>query len=204
MAGKRIVVTYFLEDPAHEAFITPLVPLIAREMNISIQDDVRSAEHGSQVRVALRRFLYDSQRRPSIRTDLLVVGVDGNCKGYQAKRNEMQQEIQHGRFTRHVVYAIPAPHVERWYLCDLQALRRAISPTVKLNKLPGKCERDLYKNEYRRILKEAGINIVLEGYEYARAIVEALDIHHIGAKDQSLGKFIDDLRAALKTLAQQT
>lgn len=59
----------------------------------------------------------------------------------------------------------------------------------------------MYKNEYRRIVKEAGLDINLDGYEHARAIVENMDIAHLGAKDQSLGRFLNDLRSALKLLA---
>lgn len=201
MAAKRIVVTYFLEDPAHEAFIIPFVPIVAKEVNLSIRDDVRWAIHGSQVMVQLRRFLADAQRQPSLATDLLIVAVDGNDKGYQKKHREIQQEIAHAQFARPFVCAIPEPHIERWYLCDPEALHLATGSSVQPRNLPNKGQRDMYKNEYRRIVKEAGLDINLDGYEHARAIVENMDIAHLGAKDQSLGRFLNDLRSALKLLA---
>ena len=100
---------------------------------------------------------------------------------------------------------MPDPHIERWYLCDHQALRQALSSSIKPKPSPkNKCGRDWYKTEYHRLLKEAEILIIVNEYEYAEAIVENLDLYEAGKKEPSLGQFLDSLRSALKALAQQT
>ena len=78
-------ILYFLEDRAQEGFIKALVERIAQDESIplnSLNHDVRSARGGSRVNREFERFMKDTMQGNSSDVDLLIVAIDGNCKGY--------------------------------------------------------------------------------------------------------------------------
>ncbi len=128
MAAKRVTVAYFLEDTAHEQFIPPLVHRVARELpdRVSVRDHIIQAWGGSHSLAHFRRAMRDmrdamaAQHASSIACDIIVVCVDGNGVGPAQKRREIEDLV--GKYvTKPIVYAIPDPYIEWWYLCDQHA-----------------------------------------------------------------------------------
>ena len=58
-----------------------------------------------------------------------------------------------------------------------------------------KCERDLYKNEFLKALRDAGQVVTLGGPEFAPEIVSHMDLHRAGRNEPSLKHVIEGLRA---------
>jgi hypothetical protein len=204
MVTRGKVFTYFVEDEAQEVFIKALIQRLSTDAGISIQHNPGSVvTGGSRSLVALKTFLREEQHRRVLATDVLVLSVDGNCQGYQRKIADMNDIIQRAQYLKPFVCAVPDPHIERWYLCDHKALRQALSSSITPKPTPkNKCGRDWYKTEYHRLLKEAKIPIILNDYEHAEAIVEKMNLYEAGRNEPSLGQFLNDLRSALKNLAQ--
>jgi hypothetical protein len=116
--------------------------------------DIRSARGGSKIINDFKEFI------KSLKTyisdfDLLVVAVDGNCKGYQERKKQLEYPLKSTpSLEERVVFAVPDPHIERWYILDQKAFKYGVginkSPMLppykckKTNTLPGlkrsKCE----------------------------------------------------------------
>jgi len=185
----RVIV--FAEDAAHEVFVGPLVRRIANEHQTSIEVSFRSSSGGfGRVLKELRVYVRDLRRGLEALPDLLIACVDGNCKGYTERRNETQEAI--GDFPASIIFAIPDPHVERWFLLDSHAFRLAVGQGCDAP--PQKCERDLFKGLLLKAVVNAGIRPPLGGIEYAEEIVNQMDLEYLRQSDQSLGRLIDDLR----------
>lgn len=206
MAG-RIRVLYFLEDIAQEGFITALVKRVARDESIAygnLDHDVRSARRGSKVTTEFKRFLKDTEKRAGMQMDFLVVAVDGNCQGYEERVKRLKKCVRdHHPFNERVVYAVPDPHIERWYLMDQRALKKSIG----LDKAPPlpqrKCEKDYYKRLLRQALTDANINSLLGGVEYAERIVDNIQrLDTLSQQDAGFGVFVSSLRRMLRSKSQ--
>ncbi len=94
------------------------------------------------------------------------------------------------------VAASPDPHIERWFLADLESFHKVVGtrPTVAKRK----CDRIYYKNILREAVKAADNPSTLGGIEYADELVEAMDLYRASKAVPSLGRFIDELRARLQ------
>jgi len=154
--ADRIRIGYFLEDRGHETFLKALVNRLAVEKGLKTGEwanDVRSASGGKSIE-AYRGFLKDITRpRATNPFNILIVASDGNCKGYQEKRNQLLKFAEKVKLSRTdtLVLAIPDPHIERWYMSDPQAFNRAFGSGV-LPVLPAyKCE----KSHYKKIMQDA-------------------------------------------------
>lgn len=64
-----------------------------------------------------------------------------------------------------------------------------------------KCEKARYKNLLLKAIREAGHIPTLEGTEFAKELVEAMDLYRSGKEDQALKAFIQDMRNALKVFS---
>lgn len=195
MAESRIV-QLFAEDTGHERFLTALIQRLARDQQTRVRVSIGSARGGhgralTELRIFRRAITID----PRMGTDILVIAIDANCRGWAAKRKEVGAEIDHDRFTR-VVIACPDPHIERWYMADPAALKKALDVSVSLRQR--KCERDVYKRDFIEALRAAEHPITLDGAEFASEIVDSMDLFRAGKNDASLKSCIDDLRAALR------
>jgi len=201
--ADKINITYFLEDRAQEGFIKALVERVAREELIptgTLQHNVRSARRGSRVIFEYRNFLKDARRLESPREDLIVVSLDGNCKGYNERVKQLSRYLRPADwFQNRVVYAIPDPHIERWYLLDQKAIKDAIGLNKPPEMPPYKCKKAYYKQVLNQALREAGIPSLLGGPEYAEKIIGNIsDLRLFAEKNTGLEKFLQDLRIAFR------
>lgn len=190
----------FVEDRAHEEFLRPLAKRLAREESIKIEVHVRNAR-GGHARAIQEFELYQKLLERGAVTpgpDLLVVCIDGNCSTFAEKRREIQQKVLPS-LTTPVVAACPDPHIERWYLADVEAFRRTVGHRPVLGKK--KCTKGHYKEMLIKAIRKAGHLPTLGGIEFARELAESIDWYRAGKADRSFKVFVDDLRSALGGLS---
>ena len=204
----KINVLYFLEDRAQEGFVKALVARVAGEVNIpgeELAHDVRSARHGSKVVKEFRQFLKYAPGMLFQGPILLVVAIDGNCSGYGEKVRQLENYVRPNHpFKGKVAYAIPDPHIERWYMMDQAAFKEGISLDKAPDMPPYKCHKNYYKLLLNATLKEGGINSVLGGAEYAERIVSRMRrLDALSQHDPGFGHFVADLRGKFRTIARE-
>ena len=189
-----LVIAFFLEDIAHEKFITGLVHRIASEMRIPVKFDVRNATGGiPRMRGELRRFLRQSVRASTMPFDMLVIAQDTDCRGESTIRREVGDVVQRAGYIGTTVIAAPAPHIECWYLADPVAIQ-SVNHSSRLVSVPSsECEKDLYKRQLSHEFPDRPLG----GIESASDIVAAMDTYRAGQNVPSLGHFMDDLRSTL-------
>jgi hypothetical protein len=204
----EIRVGFFLEDIGHEEFVVALVHRLALEADFvetELNFDTRNATGGKgRATTQLRTFIRDVKRERDRLFDLLVIAIDGNCSGYTEKRRELEGIVKRGGYGRAVVYAIPDPHIERWYLADPDALSAALEEPIRPEVPPYKCERGAYKQALREAISQAGIFAPLGGLEYAAEIAENLDLYRVGRADAAFKHLVDELGGALMRLRDIT
>ena len=196
-------ILYFLEDRAQEGFIKALVERIAKEESIptgSLIHDVRSARGGSRIIKEFKNFLRDYSKAETIDIDFLVVAIDGNCKGYNKRINQLEGDIKPDHpFKNRVVYAVPDPHIERWYIMDQKALRDGVGIAKAPDLPPYKCKKGYYKQVLNQTLKDSNVNSTLSGAEYAERIVDNIeDMESLGRQNAGFQTFVQDLRRMFK------
>jgi len=189
-------VDLFAEDRGHELFLTALVERLAREAGRTVTITVRSARGGHGKALAeLKLYQLTEIRKRKALPDLLIVAIDGNCKGYAKARKEILEKIE--KSLKHfTVAACPDPHIERWYLADPESFCKVVGkhPDVKQDK----CERDYYKNALTSAVREAGFIPTLGGIEFAEDLIAAMDLGRAGRAHTSLGDLIESLTAKLR------
>jgi hypothetical protein len=200
----KIQILYFLEDLAQEGFIKALVERIAYEESIvgdSLIHDIRSARGGSRIITEFKDFIRDTSRVGATDIDFLVVAIDGNCKGYNERVKQLDRKIKSNHpFKERVVYAVPDPHIERWYLMDQRALRVGIGIDIVPSLPPYKCKRDYYKKIINQALKESNVNSLLGGAEYAERIVDSIEnLESLGRQNAGFKSFLESLRRMLRS-----
>ena len=206
--ADEIRIGYFLEDRGHENLLKAFVARVAKEKGLKPGDwldEVRAATSGKSIQ-AYRNFLKDIiyKDRP-IPFHILIVGSDGNCMGYLDKKNQLLGYAEKAKFPRPdiLIFAIPDPHIERWYLDDPQGFNKAIGSGA-LPVLPQyKCEKGLYKKVMRDVIASSDVKPQFGGYEYGEKIVEEMDLYGAIKADNSLKHFIDDLSSALTRITTQ-
>jgi hypothetical protein len=196
----RIEILYFLEDIAQEGLIKALVKRVSREALIAeniIHHDIRSARGGSRVLPEFEAFLKDTGQASPTDIDLLVVSIDGNCKGYPQKLRELRQLVSENHpFRDKVIFAIPDPHIERWYIMDQRAFKEGVGVTRAPNLPAYKCDKDYYKKLLHQTLADSDIMSLLGGTEYAESIVEnIISLDSLSNIDAGFDNFIADLRS---------
>lgn len=196
--NRAIVVDVFVEDFAHEKFLTAVVTRVAREADRTVQHHVRSGRGGHAKAVeamvqAQRGLLAGGIQRPL--ADIFLVGIDGNCTTAHAKRTEIRSKCLE-TYGDVLVIACPDPHVEKWFMADPESFDRVIGARPKVGK--EKCQRDYYKHLLASTVAGAGHPAPLGGIELAEELVEAMDLFRAGKADPALGQFLDELRGALQ------
>ncbi len=187
---------YFFEDMAHERFICALVRRAAQAKGVEIEEHILNATHGSKVWKELRQFLRELAQAQMGFPDVLIIVIDGNCRGHRQVQREIVREIENARVKipiQQVVCAIPDPHIERWYLEDQHALASAL-PGAHIQKPRYKCERDRYKNALKAAIRHAGVEPILGGAEYGADVARALEPSRM---DRSFRAFWQNLQKAL-------
>ena len=183
----------FGEDSAHRQIITPLVERIASELGITLQVEWISAVRGhGRVVQALADYLSDLRNQGGGYPDLIIVATDANCQGF----NRRTREFQDFQIATSLVLAIPDPHIERWLLLDGAAFREVYGRGC--NAPDQKCDRDRYKQLLTQAVYGAGREPLLGGVERATNLIQAMDINRAARADDSLNRFVTDLRRALR------
>lgn len=184
-----------MEDYGHEEFISSLIDRVAHEQGISVKIIRRSVRGGhGKVLTEFKRFLCYLKKEKETLPDLLIVATDANCKGYAERKKEIDKiTVQYKNF---VLCAIPEPHIERWLLLDSAAFKSAVGKGCKAP--DKKCSRDRYKKFLLEAMQNAGIVPPLGGMEYAKDIVDAMDMQRMEWANESFGKFLKELKQIFK------
>ena len=187
-------IALFVEDDAHEKIIGALIWKIAAEFGFNVKFDWRNAVGGhGKVIAELKVYIRDLERQGTPWPDLIVVATDANCKGL----NERSREIGPPDAPAPILLAIPDPHVERWLLLDGAAFKAVFGRGCQAP--DRKCVRKLYKRKLIEEIRDAGGTPFLGGIEYAEDIVHHMDIDHAAQADDSLQRFVEDLRNILRS-----
>ncbi|MFQ6033195.1 MAG: DUF4276 family protein [Candidatus Zixiibacteriota bacterium] len=201
----KIRIIYFLEDRAHEGFIKALVERIAKEESIdehSLIHDIRAARGGSRIINQFKNFIRDTSDVGAIDIDFLVVARDGNCRGNRERVKELERCIRENHpLKERVIYAIPDPHIERWYLIDQRALKEGVGLDKAPDLPPYKCKKDHYKQVLKKALKESNVNSLLGGPEYAERIVDNIDnLESLSQQNAGFQAFVENLRSRFRSI----
>jgi hypothetical protein len=157
---------------------------------------VLSARGGGSL-ASFQQFLKDARRRGHLNADLLVVGADANCKGFAERRDIVLKTAARSPYPA-IVTAIPDPHVERWYLLDIDALSRAASVPIAAGVPAYKCEKNHYKALLRQAFADTGIVPPLGGVEYGPDMAQNMDLYAAAKQDHGLNDYLEKARAWLK------
>ncbi len=184
-------IVLFGEDSAHEAIVGALVGRLSGVPAFQLAWQSSTGGHGRVVRefVAYARDV-DEGRMPC--PDVVVVATDANCKGFA----ERAKAFSPGESSLPLVLAIPDPHVERWLLLDSGAFRGVLGRGCDAP--DRKCDRDRYKRLLADAIRVAGADPDLGGREFAEEIVQGMDLRHAASVDKSFGRFVSDMRSALR------
>ena len=194
-------ISLFVEDQAHQDFLTVLTQRFAEEYKIKINIKAYSVRGGhGRVIKELKQYQQNLQRYRENSPDLIIVGTDGNCKKPPEREREINLAISDD-FVHLVISAIPDPHIERWLLLDSAAFRTVFGrgcPTPDQ-----KCERDRYKRLLLNAIYEAGIALSSTDLEYIADLVKAMNLQRIEQTDDSMGRLLSALQRQFK-IWQQT
>jgi hypothetical protein len=184
-------VLLFGEDDGHALILGALVRRLAAEHQLPIHLGVRFA-HGGYGRMLeeVRRFVRDLGAGQQPLPDLLLIGRDSNCQGYARAKAEVVNAL--GDYGGPVVVALPDPHIERWLLLDAEAFKEVVGKGCAAPDL--KCEKDRYKGQLRQAIRDAGLQPLLGGLEYAQELIQAFHLDRVAHNDASFGHFLRDFR----------
>lgn len=197
--SDEVLIDLFAEDRAHEEWLRPLLERLANQEGVVARVRVRSARGGhGRVITELKTYQRSFERGIGGRMpDILVAAIDANCSSHAEAHRSVQDALQE-HFADRTVKAIPDPHIERWYLADLEAFHEVVGITPSFES--GKCDRDYYKAVLAKAVADAGHPSTLGGIEFARELVEALDFFRASKADRSLKHFLDELRALVRSV----
>lgn len=198
--NKTFKVDLFVEDRAHESLLKPLIARVAQEEGLFPECQVRSAR-GGHPRVVREFKLYHQHlmREVAYTPDLLVVAIDSNCSTFANVRRTIE-EITDDEYKHMLVCACPDPHIERWYMADLNSFFDVVGYRPKPS--TNKCERDYYKQVLENAIQKGDNLATLGGVEFAPELAEKMDLYRAGKSDASLKAFLDELRTKLKDFSR--
>jgi hypothetical protein len=189
----------FVEDPAHESYIAPLIERIARDCGLTVAIKSYSARGGApRVLSEAARFANDI-RHGSVRAPhILVLALDGNCKGHTERSKEAMQAL--GDLASIAVCAIPDPHIERWPTLDSSAFKEVFGRGCE--SISYKCNQDVYKNHLMNCIRQAGVRPLIGWRGHAQQLAESVSLQTASKQDESFKAFVDDLRNKLRGLSK--
>ena len=195
-----LAVDLFVEDLAHEVFVGALVERIAREEDVALSLQARSARGGHPR--ALEEFgtyqvLVEKGALTKRAPDLVVVVIDGNCATPRKRREEIRRATR-PRLLDRVVAGCPNPHVERWFLADPDSFHNVVGHQPVVG--PEKCERAHYKRILADAVRRGQQPATLSGIEFAVELVEAMNLYRAGRRDSSFRAFVGDLRGRFREI----
>ncbi len=184
-------IVLFGEDHAHQAIIGTLVGRLSGVPPSRLT--WRSTTRGhARVVEAFAAYSREVENGKTSRPDVVVVATDANCKGFA----ERAKAFSPGESRLPLVLAIPDPHVERWLLLDGGAFRAAVGRGCDAS--DRKCDRDRYKRLLVNAVLAADRNPRLGGIDFAEKIAQRMDLRRAARADRSFGRFVSDMRLALK------
>ena len=187
-------VDLFCEDAAHEAVARAIVERLAAEEGIEVSIRVGSARAGvGRLQTELRAYT-ETTRRQGGTPDVLVVMIDANAEGPQARRDQVERSGLQAVFPRRVI-GTPDPCVEAWLLADPQSLadRYGRRPAASSSR-----DCDELKERLKTLLLDAGETVTQGGAEFADEIVGTMDLYRAGRSLPTLKRFVDELRASFR------
>jgi len=187
-----------------EAFVQATVVRVAAEEGIherSVRITTRNGSGGiPAARAALRRYLDNLDSGAEERPDILVVCMDGDCEGPEARHREIRQLLGERAVPPCIAIATPDPYVERWYVLEPQAIKRALGRGPAAVQIPPRCSHDVFKELLSDTIESTGAVATLGGYEYADLIVPEVDLYAAGQADPAFDRFVSALRACFRRL----
>ena len=192
-------INLFVEDIAHEDFLTTLIQRLADEYNTNINIKASSVRGGhGKVITELRQYKRDLQRNQEDLPDLIVVGTDSNCQGISERETEINQVTSD--LGSLVITMIPEPHIERWLLLDSEAFKAVFGKGCPAP--DQKCERDRYKKMFLNAIYEATMVPPLNGTERVEELVYAMNLQRLEQSDRSIHRFLTALQRQFRMWQQ--
>ena len=198
MSSNPLTADLFVEDVAHEVFVRALVARVAREEQVSVRVQARSARGGHPRALAefgAYQTLVEKGALADRVPDLVVVVIDGNCSPARKKREEIRKATR-PRLLDRLVIGSPNPHVERWFLADPDSFHAVVGHRPVVGR--EKCERAHYKRLLAEAIHRGNQPATLGGIEFAAELVDAMNLYRAGRSDSSLKSFVDDLRGRFR------
>ena len=184
-------INFFVEDFGHEAFLDALIQRFSSDYDISTEIEIGSVRGGYGTAISeLRKYIRYLQKGRKSLPDLIIVATDGNCKGFTERKQQIDEATR--GLSDLVICAIPDPHIERWLLLDSSAFKSVLGRGC--NAPAYKCERALYKRLLDEAVTKAHKETLFGGVEYTGSLVAAMDLDSLERTEESLGKFLKDLR----------
>ena len=192
-------INLFVEDVAHEDFLTALIQRLADAYNIEVNIKASSVRGGrGKVITELRQYLRDLQHDKEELPDLVIIGTDSNCKGLSERETEINQVTS--SFGDFVISMIPEPHIERWLLLDSEAFKIVFGKGCSVP--DQKCERGLYKNMLLNAIYQATMTPPIDGIERVEELVYAMNFQRVKQNDRSIRRFLTALQRQFRTWQQ--
>ena len=193
-------ISLFVEDVAHEDFLTALIRRIADDYNITVSIRASSVQggHGTVI-TELKQYLRDLQHNKEDLPHLIIVGTDSNCKGLSERETEINQVTSD--LGDLVISMVPEPHIERWLLLDSAAFKTVFGKGCPVP--DQKCERGRYKGLLLNAIYEATMVSPLDGIERVEELVYAMNFQRVEQSDRSIRRFLTALQRRFR-IWQQT
>ena len=193
-------INLFVEDVAHENFLTALTHHLADDYNITVNIRASSVRGGQgTVITELKQYLRDLQHNKEDLPDLIIVRTDSNCKGLSERETEIDQVTSDlGDF---VISMVPEPHIERWLLLDSAAFKTVFGKGCPIP--DQKCERGRYKNMLLNAIYQATRVSPLDAIERVDELVNAMDLQRISQNDRSIQRFLNTLQRQFRIWQQK-
>jgi hypothetical protein len=192
----EVLVDLIVEDSAQERFIGGLVERLAGEREFTAVIRPISVVGGRPAAAgAVKVHARINQLGAVSRPHLLVIGNDGNCSGWNARKQEVLGWCPETP-NFEIVAVCPEPHIERWYFLDLPLFHQVVGPCNAPPK--SKCEKLFYKTFLRAAAEPAGS--LLGGVEFADEIAKKMNINAAKSADASFDAAVTELRAVFRRL----
>ena len=193
-------VLFFVEDNAQEQIIPGLFIRIASNHGIARGDldiHVPSSRGGGSIK-ALKEYLKDYG--DELVADCIVLGSDGNCKGLNEKRKQLEKNLQKVECDFTLILTIPDPHIEHWYLLDSNALSLAVGESVTDHAPRKKCEKNHYKTLLKDAIQSSGVIPLQGGAEYGSEIANEINLYKASKAEQGFAFFEEQVKSWAKSL----
>ena len=193
-------INLFVEDVAHEDFLTALIQRFADAYIVEVNIKASSVRGGrGTVITELKQYLRDLQHNIEDLPDLVIVGTDSNCKGLSERETEINQVTSD--LGDLVISMVPEPHIERWLLLDSEAFKTVFGKGCPVP--DQKCERGRYKGLLLNAIYEATMVPPLDGIERVEELVYAMNFQRVERSDRSIRRFLTALQRQFR-IWQQT